>query len=113
VLAENPFAAFPLVTDSGVRWASPYMCLWMVPVLYPTFWHGMPIMFDRIWARVENEPPAVILLQRVGNGFDFATYFSADARFAGLFRQYLEAPAIGPYRVAIRSDLVQPSQPGR
>jgi hypothetical protein len=120
VLAENPFAAFPLVTDSGVRWSSPYMCLWMIQALYPTFWRG-PIhyppleqrtavereMFDRIWTRVQREPPAVILLQRIGDGFDFATYFSADARFAGLFRQYAEAPPIGPYRVAIRLDRLQ------
>jgi hypothetical protein len=125
VLAENPFAAFPLVTDSRVRWASPYMCLWMVPALYPAFWHGQPTqyppldqrspvereMFDRIWQRVERERPAVILLQRVGQGFDFAAYFSADARFAALFREYFEAEPFGPYRVAIRSDLVRPAAP--
>jgi hypothetical protein len=120
VLAEGPFAAFPLVTDRHVRWASPYMHLWQVPALYPDFWRGKPLqyhpleqrgkverdMFDQIWRHVERDQPAVILLQKVVS-FDFAAYFSSDPRFAALFRHYLEAPPIGPYRVAVRSDVVQ------
>ncbi|MGH7500175.1 MAG: hypothetical protein ACREL7_00320, partial [Longimicrobiales bacterium] len=103
---------FPLVNLTGVRWASPYAHLWMVPALYSDAWAGKePVryrevgewtqfeqqMFDRIWVQMERDDPALTIIRVAFNGFDLRAYFETDPRFRDRFARSPVIDTIGRY----------------
>jgi hypothetical protein len=111
VLSTDVGRAFPLVNYSGSRWASRYNSLWLLPGLYAdatTDSSGIVHYRDRVaMSAIEQlfteaiiqdlaaHPPALLIVDRNsdmqgfrGRRFDFIDYFSNDARFRQLLRDY-------------------------
>jgi hypothetical protein len=55
-------------------------------------------MFDRIWASIAREDPALIILHvPLASGFDMRAYFETDARFRDHFARSPTIDTIGRY----------------
>ena len=114
-LADNIHAGFPLVSYTGVGWASPYAHLWMIPAMYRDSWYrGAPWryrsagkwqgleqqMFDGLWTAIDRKKPTLMLLQvPLDNGFNTMDYFATDPRFEALFRRSIQLETVGHYRI--------------
>ncbi len=120
--------AFPLINYSGVRWASRFSCLWMIPGLYADradpgqpFAYGDVVrmgdleryLIDSVVADLEREQPALIIVDQVPPSgrlaeFRFLDFFGRDPRFAALFRDYALIGTVGQYQIFKRGS----PQPG-
>lgn len=116
---------FPLVNESGARWASRFPMLWFVQALYPDAVHsGRPPVFrpaatlpaaERYciqavvsdWARYR---PGIVLVPtpmpgREENGhspYDYLAFLARDPRFPALIARYRRGADVAGYRVYVR-----------
>jgi hypothetical protein len=113
--------SFPLVTYSGVGWASRHPCLWFVPNLYSEYldakialtYHPMEAMsdterflFDSVVGDLLRERPALLFVDESEHKggfnrqhFDYLDYFSLDPRFAAVMREYEPFTKVDAFRV--------------
>jgi hypothetical protein len=124
-------AAFPLVTSSGVGWASRHPCLWFLTSLYsqelaaktPLSYHPIESMvaterflFDTVVDDLVRERPALLFVDESehkrafhGQHFGYLDYYARDPRFADFLRQYESLTKVEMFRVyrrkGRRSDL--------
>jgi hypothetical protein len=118
--------AFPVLTLSGSRHASPYPCLWQIAGSYsaaelarPEFpYRRHDALTERerrvvaaIVGRMERQRPALLFFDRArykpafrGAWFAFEIYFRADPRFSELMRGYRPLGTVGTYFVYVRDD---------
>jgi hypothetical protein len=113
--------SFPLVTYSGVGWASRHPCLWFLPALYAEYYADRPttgyhpmaamsqterFLFDSVVDDLLTDPPALLFVdesERKGafnwQRFDYLGYYSRDPRFADFLRQYEPVARVDAFRV--------------
>jgi hypothetical protein len=93
-LSHTLGVAFPLVNLTGVRWASPYGHLWMIPAIYQDSlgakgewrWLEKQIL-DRLWNEIQTNDPGLIIVQN-----NMKPYFEQDARFR---ERFARSPVLG------------------
>lgn len=115
---------FPLVNETGVRWASRFPSLWMLPGLYPgeidasrpfpyrapSEWGGVErYVAEAVLADLQSSAPDVLIVDRSPrqggfgwSSFDYIEYFSQDPRFAAVFAEYQPGGRIGHFSVFYR-----------
>jgi hypothetical protein len=113
--------SFPLVTYSGVGWASRHPCLWFLPGLYSGYdgstdtfpyrpLEGMGeaerYLFDGVVDDLVRDRPTLLLVdetERKGafgaQRFDYLQYFGRDPRLAAFLREYEPLTKVGAFRV--------------
>ncbi len=112
--------SFPLVTYSGVGWASRHPCLWFLPALYAEDFHKSALAYHPIEAMSETERSLfetvvddllknrpLLLFVDVSDPkfvfnrkhFDYLEYYSQDPRFAAFLRQYEPLTRVEVFRV--------------
>jgi hypothetical protein len=98
-LSHTLGVAFPLVNLTGVRWASPYGHLWMIPAIYQDSlgqkgeWRWLEQqMLDRLWNEIQTNDPALIIVQN-----NMQPYFAQDPRFRDLFSRSPVLGTVGYY----------------
>ena len=118
--SANLATSFPLVTYSGVSWASRHPCLWFLPALYPEDPHKTTVVYHPIEAMGETERALfesvvddllkyrpLLLFVDVAEPkwvfhrrhFDYLEYYSQDPRFAAFLRQYEPVTRVDVFRV--------------
>lgn len=121
VLSSNMASAFPLVPESGVRWASRFPSVWMLAAAYqeeiasrrplryrePAARSALErTMSQAVTADLRRERPDLILVLRPGpdrwewgvRRLDYLRYFEADPEFAREFEAYGYLTDVGEYR---------------
>jgi hypothetical protein len=113
--------SFPLVTYSGVGWASRHPCLWFLPGLYSEYYgasrtlkyHPMEAMsdterflFNTVVDDLLKDRPALLFVDEAEHKvafpwqrFDYLEYFSRDPRFAAFLRQYEPLTKVDVFRI--------------
>jgi len=119
---------FPLINYSGVRWASRFSCLWMIPGLYvdragpdQPFSYRDPermgsferYVIDAVATDLGRERPSLVIVDQAPPSsripeFRYLDYFARDPRFADLFRDYVLIGTVGRYQIFKRN----PDRPG-
>jgi hypothetical protein len=110
---------FPLVTYSGVGWASRHPCIWFLPALYAKDFHKTALEYHPIEAMgdterflfesvvddllknrplllfVDESEPKLVFKRK---HFDYLDYYSQDPRFAAFLRQYEPLTRVDAFR---------------
>jgi hypothetical protein len=107
--SANLVNSFPMVTYSGVSWASRHPCLWFLPALYDENPHESVIVYHPIEAMSDTERflfesvvddllkyrPALLFVDEANpkwvflhRRFDYLEYYSQDPRFAAFLKEY-------------------------
>jgi hypothetical protein len=117
--------SFPLVTYSGVGWASRHPCLWFLPGLYSddhdakTALACRPMeemgdterfLFDTVVDDLLRDRPALLFVDESEHKgafhwrrFDYLEYYSRDPRFAAFLRHYEPLTKVDAFRVYRRN----------
>ncbi len=125
-LSSHLHAGFPLVNETGARWASRYPTMWQLSAFVerkspPNGMHSDERQFiETVLADFVAAPPAVLLVDsvppRLGLAdFSYLEYFEREPRLASLFQEYRLLRQIGRYRVLIHtsgSQHVSNEEPG-
>ncbi len=120
IFSSNVSAAFPLVNETGVRWASRFPMQWLVPGLVrrranlaqqgAAAPEGLREVErytrDAVVADLTRWPAALIMVDDRrdksyfgGFAFDYLEFYSADPRFARILARYEKIDRIGDYDV--------------
>jgi hypothetical protein len=115
-------SSFPLVNYTGVRWASRFNVLWILPGLYravPVDGGAFPYrtpeemgaieryMIDAVVEDMGRNRPELLIVESTPpashlQGFDFLEYFLRDPGFAAEFAAYDPLPNVYRFRVFVR-----------
>lgn len=114
----SPRDVHPAIVASGVRWPSPYCCLYLLPAWVradeaperaPAARAAALRQLDIVLTRLEARPPALIAVAdgafKLGFGgrrFDYLDFLSRYPRFRRLMGLYAEQERIGDYRIFVR-----------
>jgi hypothetical protein len=121
-LSSNLGAGFPLVLETGTRWASRLPSLWVLGALYhEDLASAQPLVYrspgekgalerfvtQLVIEDLERGPPDLLMVERPApdrwewgvRRFDYIRYFSQEPRFQTLFSQYGYLGDIGAYRL--------------
>ncbi len=118
LLSTSVWPTFPLVNYSGATWPLRFNCLWMLPGSYPlrpdtARYHAPAAMdaierelFEHVVETLVRSPPTLLIVDQRrfkqgfgGMRFDYIEYFSQDARFVDVFRQYELLRSVDGYGV--------------
>lgn len=138
VLSSNMASAFPLVPNSGARWASRFPSVWLLPALYMGQLRSeAPLAFrsplemgpaerylnDAVAQDLSRFRPDLLVVLRAGpdrrdmgiRRLDYLAYFSRDPRIAPLISEYGWLADVDEYRVYRRgpaAGIPEPSATG-
>jgi hypothetical protein len=118
VLSTYVYTVFPMVNETGVRWASRYSSLWQIPGFYQAQgWthYRTPeemselerALVDSVAADLERTRPAILFVDKspptpAMEGFDYQAYLAASPRFARILEDYRFLVNTANYRVLER-----------
>ena len=134
IFSHSIESSFPLVNYSGVRLASRFPHLWIVPAAYQEQlyrkaalrFHGRDAMGpaerylnDAVYEDLARYRPEVLMVLRHARDLqenalrrlDYLGYFGRDARIADLLKQYRFAEEVGEYRLYARVGADSPGAP--
>jgi hypothetical protein len=134
VLSSNMASAFPLVPNSGARWASRFPSVWLLPALYmDQLRSDAPLVFrtpsemgpaerylnDAVAEDLSRFRPDLLVVLRAGpdrremgiRRLDYLAYFSRDSRIAPSISEYGWLADVDEYRVYHRGRAVGMAEP--
>jgi hypothetical protein len=118
--STHPFPAFPTMSYTAAEWGSPMAAQFAIPALLmldqvkdpearAAVERAVQAQRDQVVQDFERHPPTMVLVTtgpgRLGmhdRDFDDLAFYTAETRFAAIWRQYSEAEPFGSMRVFLR-----------